>query len=209
VIPATPHERRLVWAFWIACGLAAVAGIAPLLFGGFSGRIAAAIIPFWIGAVALGACATLYGQGRPIATALYFIAGLAIVYGMLAMLAVPLRLTVVGTCPPAPAQCLAGLEHPLTEGETSGIWFGVGMGFLAIFVGFFGLLTLFRRPGSETAFSPPVRTIPPVETQPAPPPAVDPSGGPSGPSGQLPMDGEELGPAAPETEAKPADTSSE
>ena len=206
MIPATPHERRLVWAFWIACGLAAVGGIAPLLFGGFSGRIAAAIIPFWIGAVALGACATLYGQGRPIATALYFIAGLAIVYGMLAMLAVPLRLTVVGTCPPAPARCLAGLEHPLTEGETSGIWFGVGMGFLAIFVGFFGLL---RRPSTETAFSPPVRTIPLVETQPAPPPGAGPSGGPSGRSGHLPMDGEEPGTATPETEAKPADTSSE
>ena len=77
-------------------------------------------------------------------TILYFVGGLAIVYGMLALFAVPLRLAVVGTCPPAPAQCLAGMEKPLTEGEQTGLWFAVGMGIVAIIVGYFGLYNVIR-----------------------------------------------------------------
>lgn len=160
------HQRRLVWAFWIACGLAAIGGIAPFVFAGTSGREGGVLIPFWIAAVALGACAMFYRQGRPLVTGLYFIAGLAIVYGMLLMLSVPLRLLVVGTCPPSPAHCLTGLERPLTEGETTGLWFAIGIGALAVFVGFFGLFAAYRRPLSMPS-TPAVRSIPPVEDHPA------------------------------------------
>jgi hypothetical protein len=167
------HERRLVWAFWIASGLAAVGGIAPLVFAGTSGRVGGVLVPFWVAAVALGACAIFYRQGRPLVTGLYFIAGLAVVYGMLLMLSVPLRLLVIGTCPPLPANCLPGLEKPLTEGETTGLWFAVGIGALAIFVGFFGLVALFRRPALMPS-APPVRNIPPVEDHPAAAPTTEP-----------------------------------
>ena len=154
----------MVWAFWIAAALAAVGGLAPAVFAGFSSRINGAIIPFWIAAIALGACARYYDRGRPLVTGLYFIAGLAIVYGFLQMLSLPLRLTMVGTCPPAPAHCLPGLEQPMTEGETTGFWFAIGMGVVAIFVGYFGLYTAIRRRAPATAPAPPVRSIPPVET---------------------------------------------
>jgi hypothetical protein len=169
----TPErERRLVWAFWIACGLAAVGGLSPLVFAGFSSRISGAIIPFLIAALAFGGLARFHRQGRAFGAALYFVAGLAIVYGALQMLSLPLRLTLIGTCPPAPPQCLSGLERPLTEGELTGIWFAVGMGIVAIFVGYFGLHTMLRRPVSHGApaspvgITPPVRTIPPVEDAP-------------------------------------------
>lgn len=161
------QHARVLWAFWIACGLAAVAGSAALLFAGPSSRIAGAIIPFAVAAVALGGCAVLHQQGRPIATALYFIAGLAIVYAILALIAVPLRLAVIGTCPPEPARCAIGFEQPLTSGESTGMGFAIGMGIVSVLTGFFGLVTLYRRSATKHAVersssSPPVRRIAPV-----------------------------------------------
>src|SRR5258706_11506490 len=155
--PIARGEPRVVWSFWIACGLAVTGGILPLLLGnGGTNRIAGAPIPFGVAAMALAAAALLYKQGRPLATALYFVAGMALVYGMLTMIAVPLGLAVLGTCDPAPAICPPGFERPMSAGEDSGLAIGVAMGTLAILVGFFGLLMLFRiRP--QVATPPPVR----------------------------------------------------
>ncbi len=182
------QEQRTVWAFWLACGIAAVGGVVPLLLAGTSGRVSGVIIPLWVAAIAFGACAVLQGRGRPVATGLYFVAGLAIVYGILAMLAVPLRLAVVGTCPPAPAQCAIGLERPLSGAENTGLGFAAGFGIIAVLVGFFGMVTLYRRLNrgpmgtprvrrilpfgasstSKPSPEPPVRRIPPVSDSSAP-----------------------------------------
>lgn len=159
------HERRLVWAFWIACGLAAVGGIAPFVLGGGSNRISGVVFPFAVGAIALGACAMLYRQGRPVTTGLYFLAGLAIVFGILALVTVPLRLAVIGTCPPEPARCALGLERPLTVAEDTALAFAIGMGIVAILTGFFALVMLYRRQ-SVIPSTPPVRRIDPVATRP-------------------------------------------
>lgn len=137
-----------MWAFWIAAAVAALGAVAPLSFsiGGHS-RLDGVIVPFGIAAVALGVNAVMYHQGRSLAATLYFVAGLAIVYGILAMVAVPLRLAVVGTCPPAPAKCPLGFEPPMTGPENSGLALASFCGVLAIFVGFYGLLMLYRRLG--------------------------------------------------------------
>jgi hypothetical protein len=166
--PISRGEPRVVWSFWIACGLSVTGGILPLLLGaGGTNRIAGAAIPFGVAAMALAAAALLYKQGRPLATALYFVAGMALVYGMLTMIAVPLRLAVIGTCDPAPAICPAGFERPMTGGEDTGLAIGVAMGTLAILVGFFGLLMLFR-------IRPQVATPPPTRIEkPWAPPAVE------------------------------------
>jgi hypothetical protein len=181
-------EQRTVWAFWLACGIAAVGGVVPLLLAGTSGRVSGVIIPLWAAAIAFGACSVLQGRGRPAATGLYFVAGLAIVYGILAMLAVQLRLAVVGTCPPTPEQCAIGLERPLSGAENTGLGFAAGFGIVAVLVGFFGLVTLYRRLNGgpmatprgrrilpfgasstpEPAPQPPVRRIPPVTHSSAP-----------------------------------------
>lgn len=140
-------DQRVTWAFWAAAGVVAIGAVAPIaLTAGAHSRIANVIIPFGVAAVAFGANAFMYRQGRPVAVSLYFVAGLAIVYGILTMLAVPLRLAVLGTCPPAPAQCPIGFEQPLTSGENSGLGVATFCGVLAIFVGFYGLLMLYRRP---------------------------------------------------------------
>ncbi len=170
--PISRGEPRVVWSFWIAGGLAVTGGILPLLLAaGGTNRIAGAAIPFGVAAMALATAALLYRRGRPLATALYFVAGMALVYGMLTMIAVPLRLAVIGTCDPAPAICPAGFERPMSGGEDSGLAIGVAMGTLAILVGFFGLLMLFRlRP--QTATPPPMRRekpwVPPATETPAP-----------------------------------------
>jgi hypothetical protein len=144
----TIRDQRVMWAFWIAAALAAIGAVAPLSFSiGGHNRLQNVIIPFGVAAVALGINAVMYHQGRSLAATAYFVAGLAIVYGILAMVAVPLRLAVVGTCPPEPAKCPLGFEAPMTSAENSGLALASFCGVLAIFVGFYGLLMLYRRLG--------------------------------------------------------------
>ncbi len=151
----------MIWSFWVAAALAAFGAVLPFAVSGFSARMTGMVVPFAVAAIALGACATLHPHGRPLTVGLYFVAGLAAVYGLLAIFAVPLRLAVIGTCAPAPAPCALGLERPLTSGENTGMAIGVAAGLLAIFVGFFGLVTLFRSLAPHPS-PPPERRIPAV-----------------------------------------------
>jgi len=171
--------QRAMWAFWAAAALAAIGAVAPLSFSiGAHSRLQWVIVPFGIAAVVLGINAVMYHQGRSLAATLYFFAGLAIVYGILAMVAVPLRLAVVGTCPPSPARCPLGYEQPLTSAENSGLALASFCGILAIFVGFYGLLMLYRRLGvrprqrSLWPAKPPAQPAPPAEVAPAAPTPV-------------------------------------
>jgi hypothetical protein len=179
------RDQRVMWAFWIAAAIAAIGAVAPLSFsiGGHS-RLAGVIVPFGIATIALGVNAVMYHQGRPLAATLYFIAGLAIVYGILAMVAVPLRLAVVGTCPPEPAKCPLGFEQPMTSAENSGLALASFCGVLAIFIGFYGLLMLYRRLGGGARprrgllwpAKPPAQPVAAtaIATPPAAPAAVEP-----------------------------------
>lgn len=177
------QDQRIRLAFWIAGGLVAIGAVAPLIVGGgIHTRIAGVFIPFAIAAAALVINGFMYQQGRPLAVTLYFIAGLAIVYGILAMLAVPLRLAVVGTCPPAPAHCPLGFEHPMTTGENNGLGVATFCGVLAILTGFYGLLLIYRRltiaarrqPSLWPAQSPVQSTAAVPAPAPAPAPPVEP-----------------------------------
>ena len=213
-----------MWAFWFATGLLLIGGVAPLLFGaGASSRIAGVIIPFGVAAAANAVNALMYHQGRSLAATLYFISGIAVVYGILAMLAVPLRLAVIGTCPPAPAPCAAGYEQALSSGETNGLTIAVAMGIIAILTGFFGLTMIYRRrpkPASKPASGWPAKPPEPVA---APKPAAEPAPAPEAPMAprsepepapapspepmlelEAPPEMLELPPPAPEAAAEPA-----
>ena len=182
-----PGKERMIWAFWGSAALAALGGLMPVVFAGVSGRLTGVIVPFWVAAVALGACAVIYQQGRVTATVVYFVAGLAIVFGLLAMFSLPLRLAVLGTCPAAPAACTTGLPRPLTDAENTGMGAAATLGILALFVGFFGLSVLYRRTAAPTV-APPERRIPPVPARPAKPqpaaPTVDLTTPPAGPDAE-------------------------
>ena len=158
-------ERRLTWPLLVAAGLVIVGGVAPFVFGGTSSRIDGVIVPFAVGAIILAACALVPGLGRGTTAILYFVAGLAIVYGLLSMFSLPVRLAVLGTCPAAPAPCTSGLPKPLSDAENTGMGVAAALGIIALLLGFYGLVTIYRKP-TLAPFTPPVRTIPPV----APPP---------------------------------------
>ncbi|HYR47738.1 MAG TPA: hypothetical protein VER07_03050 [Candidatus Polarisedimenticolia bacterium] len=138
-------------AFWAAAGLAAIGGIGPLIAAaGHTNRLAGIVVPFLGAAGANGVLAVLYRRGRSFAALVYFIGGLAIAYGLLLVLAIPLRIAVEGSCPPAPQRCSAGQELQLSSVETLGLSIAVGFGALALLTGFFGLLALYRRGRAAT-----------------------------------------------------------
>ena len=161
MIPSLGQEQRKIWSIWAAAGIVALGGLMPLAFGGTSSRVAGVIVPFWIAAIAIGACGLLRKQSRTVLSIIYFVAGLAIVYGLLSMFTLPIRLAVLGTCPALPAPCPAGLSRPLTDGENTGMGAAAALGIAALFLGFYGLMTIFRGVVIPQ-LSRPVRKIPPV-----------------------------------------------
>lgn len=184
----------MLWYFWVACGLAATGAIAPLLLGSSGpSRLAGGAIPFGIAAVAMAANALSYPGGRPLATGLYVFAWLAIVYGILRMVAVPLQLAVTGTCPSPDSGCTPGFAA-FSGGEGVAIGVGIVTGALALQVGLFGLRILYRGPqklspaARETATAPPPPVADPTvaapsETAPSPPdPAPNPAAAGSPPA---------------------------
>ncbi|HEX7264643.1 MAG TPA: hypothetical protein VF383_10750 [Candidatus Dormibacteraeota bacterium] len=168
------RDQRVMWAFWIAAALAAIAAVAPILFSvGFHTRLAGAIIPFGIAALALALNGSLHARGRSLAVVIYFVAGIAIVYGVLEMVSLPLRLAVVGTCPPAPDACPAGYEQPMTSGEDTGLGVAAFCGALAILVGFVGLLLLYRKHRTAARSQPAAWPAQPPPAVTAAPPAAE------------------------------------
>jgi hypothetical protein len=145
----------------VAAALLVIGGLVPFVFGGTSSRIDGVIFPFWVGALVFAACAFLPNQSRGVTGLLYFVGGLAVVYGLLSIFSLPVRLAVLGTCPALPAPCTTGLPRPLSDGENNGLGAAATLGILAIFLGFYGLVTVYRR-SAPAPNSPPVRTIPPV-----------------------------------------------
>ena len=139
-------------SFWVAGGLAIVAAIGPLIAAiGQTNRLAGVVVPMLGAAGGCAALALTYRRGRTFSALIYLVTGLAIVYGLLLALAVPMRLAVEGTCPPAPQRCTNGLEMQLSNPETLALSIAVGFGVLSLLTGFFGLLALYRlRPGSTT-----------------------------------------------------------
>ena len=179
------QEQRLVWSLWLAAVVVAVGGFLPLAFGGTSSRISSVILPYGVGAVALMAGGLLSRQNRTLVAGIYFVAGLAIVYGILSMFSLPVRLAALGSCPALPAPCTTGLPRILTDAENNGMGSATALGIVGLFVGFFGLVTIYRRQAAHT-FTPPVRKIPPIEAPPAaPPPAPAPEPEPPAPPAKV------------------------
>lgn len=93
----------------------------------------------------MAANALSYHLGRPISTMLFFVAGLAVGYAILATIAVPLRIDVIGSCPSPPAHCVAGMEPAMRDYESNSITISVALGLFSIASAFVGLIFLFRR----------------------------------------------------------------
>jgi hypothetical protein len=119
------REQRVLWSFWIACGLAATGAIAPIVLApGDLSRALGVAIPFALAAILLGVMALTYPRGKSWATGLYILTWIAVVYGILRMIAVPLQQAVIGACPVSADVCAPGLSRPFGTGETVAIAVG-------------------------------------------------------------------------------------
>lgn len=140
------HSALVERAFWVAAGLAVVGAVLPLLVTiGQTNRLSAAFFPFAAAAIGMGALALFYRHGRALSALVFFVCGLAIAYGMLLILSVPLRMAVLGSCPRPPAPCTGNLEFQLSPAENTALTIAVGFGVMALFAGFVGLSALYRQ----------------------------------------------------------------
>ncbi|HSS92380.1 MAG TPA: hypothetical protein VLR46_00160 [Candidatus Dormibacteraeota bacterium] len=171
-------DPAVTWAFWAACALAAIGGIVPVIFGGgINSRIAGVLVPFGVAAVGMAVNALFNHFGRLFSILVFFVGGIAMVYGVLGMLAIKLTLAVGGGCDPAPAPCPPGFERPLTGSESDSINIVVVLAVLSLFAGFVGLMMIYRRrPMTWMSSASPVANeapVAPMTRQIAHPAAID------------------------------------
>lgn len=164
-----PRERLLQWLFWAGCGLAVLGGIAALAIphGGVN-RIGPVAIPFALAAAALVVLGLGLQLDRWLLLVLYAVPALALTYGLMMVASVPLRLAVLGTCPPAPATCPVGFEPPMTGAENLALQLAIGLGAAALVATLTAL---------EVQFRPRLRLFKasPAPAAPPPPPVMKPS----------------------------------
>lgn len=173
------RERLLLYLQWAACGLTAAAGAAAVLLplGGGEDRLAGAAVPFALAAVACAALALLPNLDRVLSLVLYGVTVIAQTYGLMVVGSLPLRLTVVGTCPAGPLPCPPGFEPDMTARETLGLE-------VALTLGILGLLAAVA--AMEVRYRPRLRIIGRSRAQQAPqgarPPEMRPSAIPKKPA---------------------------
>lgn len=123
-----------MYLLWGACGLSILAALAVVLLplGGTANRIYGVAIAFGLAAAAVAALALAAQIDRVLSLILYGLTALALTYGLMSLASLPLRLAVLGTCPPAPAACPSGFEPEMTGGETLGVEAGITLAILAL-----------------------------------------------------------------------------
>jgi hypothetical protein len=122
-----------VWSVWAACGLAVFGGLAAIVApAGGENRVVRAAVPLAVAALVLAASALTAFRKRWLGVVLSAAAALAILYGMLIALSLPLRLAVEGPCSPAPSPCPLGFDRPETSGESFAVLAIVICGSLAL-----------------------------------------------------------------------------
>lgn len=145
-------DRRLsrypahVWCLWVACGLTVVGGLTVLAAAvGGQDRIAGVAVLYAAAAAATAANALTQRRSPWLTAFLYVAATLALCYGMLLVLSLPLRLSVESLCQPSPAPCPVGFDRPITAGENVGVYVAVISGVLALISTFLAAEIQFRR----------------------------------------------------------------
>jgi hypothetical protein len=133
------------WCLLVGCVLsAAVAVIVLVAPAGGTNRISGVALPFALSAIAQVANVLTRRRSGWLSGLLYAVAVLAILYGVILAVSVPLRLTIEGSCQPAPAPCPLGFDLPIRPGENVAVIATVICGALSMVIDFVAVELQFR-----------------------------------------------------------------
>ena len=133
------------WCLLVGCVLTAVGGVIALVApAGGANRVSGVALPFAVSAVAQLANVLTRRRNAWVSGLLYGVAVLAILYGVILAVSVPLRLTIEGPCQPAPAPCPLGFDLPIRAGETIAVYAAVFCGLLSMVLNFVAIELQFR-----------------------------------------------------------------
>jgi hypothetical protein len=137
--------------------MSAAAGVITLVApaGGIN-RLAQIALPFAVSAAAQAVNALTLRRSGWWSALLYVAAALALFYGVVLALSVPIRLTIEGSCQPAPAPCPLGFDLPFTARENVALYAAVIFSVLSLLTTFVAAELQFRTHGART----PDRDIP-------------------------------------------------
>jgi hypothetical protein len=145
LIQGSKRFSAVEWCLWVACVLSAAGGVVALAApaGGIN-RLSGMALPFAVSAAAQAANALTQRRIGLWSGLLYGAAALAILYGVILALSVPVRLTIEGSCQPAPAPCPLGFDVPITSRENVAIYAAVICGGLSLLTNFVAAELQFR-----------------------------------------------------------------
>jgi hypothetical protein len=152
VFPApSPLARRsgrfsaIESCLWVGCVLSTVGGVVALAApAGGVNRLSGVALPLAVSAVAQAANALTQRRSGWWSGLLYTAAGLAILYGVILAASVPLRLSIEGSCQPAPAPCPLGFDVPITARENVALYAAVICGAISLVTNFVAAELQFR-----------------------------------------------------------------
>ncbi|MFI4971799.1 MAG: hypothetical protein ACHP7H_03895 [Hyphomicrobiales bacterium] len=133
-----PGRNRLADACtWAAAAFAAAGAVVAIASPtGGANRVSGVALPLAVGAAVLAANALISLRvGRLGGGLLYAAASLAILYGMILAMSVPVRLAVEGICPPTSA-CPLGFERPASSAEIFAVYAATACGAFALALAF-------------------------------------------------------------------------
>lgn len=133
------------WCLLVGCVLSAAGAVIVLAApAGGTNRISGVALPFALSAVAQVANVLTRRRSGWLSGLLYAVAVLAILYGVILAVSVPLRLAIEGPCQPAPAPCPLGFDLPIRAGENVAVYAAVVSGALSMLITFLALELQFR-----------------------------------------------------------------
>jgi hypothetical protein len=122
---------------WAAAAFAAAGAVVAIAApAGGTNRVLGVALPFAISAAALAANGLTSLRVGWLGGLFYAAATLAILYGMILALSLPVRLSVEGICPPTTASCPLGFEHPARSAEIFAVYAATACGAFALALAF-------------------------------------------------------------------------
>ncbi len=136
------------WCLLVGCVVIAAGGVIVLVApAGGTNRVSGVVVAYAVSAVAQLANVPARRLNSWASGLLYALAVLAILYGVILAVSLPLRLTIEGACQPAPAPCPLGFDVPITAGENVAVFAAVICGAVSMLIVFVAAELQFRPRG--------------------------------------------------------------